>query len=191
MSFPVPPFQRNTPTQNHLESTTIGVIRKAKQNSKKGENSNSSKLVQPCILYEEFRHLTHICHEIDELKTIMNASRTLVAPTPPKGAKVIPLCNKEVCTNHVCTICDKYGHYTHHYPNIPEIQKTLKVLIQTNDNEPIAKPHLHKMINAKTSSTYRKRHHLAPHLPTTHEGRISHISTPLLYQVLYVMTLPI
>jgi len=94
--------------------------------------------MQPYALCKDFGHPTHICPEIDELKKIMKASNTLVTSNFPKGAKAIPLHSKEVRTSHACTICDKYGHYTHHCPNIPELQKTLKGIIQTMNNESVA-----------------------------------------------------
>jgi hypothetical protein len=35
-----------------------------------------------------------------------------------------------ICTNHPCTLCDTYDHYSHHYPQIPKYLYALEILHQ-------------------------------------------------------------
>ena len=36
--------------------------------------------------------------------------------------------NKALCTNHPCALCDVYGHYSHHCPELPRFRDALQAL---------------------------------------------------------------
>jgi hypothetical protein len=45
-------------------------------------------------------------------------------------------CKKGLQTNFSCAICSKYGHYTHHFPSLPQFHQTLAAVHHTSLPEP-------------------------------------------------------
>jgi hypothetical protein len=45
-------------------------------------------------------------------------------------------CNKGLQPNFPCSICSKYGHYTHHFPTLPRFCQTLVTVRLTSRPEP-------------------------------------------------------
>ena len=75
--------------------------------------------LQPCALCDIVGHPTNICLELDELKPLLSSKRNFVATISRKKEPATKHQGKALRTNHACTICNNYGHYTHHCPEIP------------------------------------------------------------------------
>ena len=64
-----------------------------------------------------------ICVHLDAMDTNENI---LVVKLPT--APIVR--NKALKTNHACALCGFYGHYSHHYQDLPEFQMALAELHQ-------------------------------------------------------------
>ena len=59
-----------------------------------------------------------ICAHLDAMDTNENIP-VVELPTTPLVK------NKELRTNHACTLCSLYGHYSHHFQDLPKIQMSI------------------------------------------------------------------
>ena len=72
-----------------------------------------------CAVCDIIGHPTHICLELDELKPLLGSEKDITTPRSYKKEPTTKGKGKALCTNHACALCSNYGHYTHHFPEIP------------------------------------------------------------------------
>ena len=72
-----------------------------------------------CAICDVVGHPTHIYLEMDELKSLLSSEADIATPHSRKKEPATKIKGKALRTNHACTICSNYGHYTHHFPEIP------------------------------------------------------------------------
>ena len=81
-----------------------------------------------CTLCDIQGHATQNCMELHLLRTHMDGieetdGAPVVTILDPRVVK-----NKSLRTNHPCVVCDLYGHYSHHFPKLPEYRSALRNL---------------------------------------------------------------
>ena len=91
---------------------------------------------QPCAVCDIVGHPTHICLELDELKLLLRSEKNIAMKSSRKKVSATKNQGKALCTNHACTICKNYGHYTHHCPKIPRYRNALHALEQSYQEDP-------------------------------------------------------
>lgn len=134
----VSPPRDTTPQREMLASTPIDASKMDKKKGNKVEDSNySSYRVPPhSTLCEVVGYPTNMCPNLDDLKYLMHAQKTPANPPLSTGEKTTPTRNKAFFSNHECTICMEYKHYTHHCPVIPQYRDALSTLTQANTVAP-------------------------------------------------------
>ena len=81
-------------------------------------------------------HPTHICPELDELKPLLGCEAGTSTRHSHKKELATKSTGKPLHTNHACTVCDTYGHYTHHFPEIPWYRDTLHTSERSYQEDP-------------------------------------------------------
>jgi hypothetical protein len=97
----------------------------------------------PCTLCETEGHPTNICPTLLELRNIIHLPKeTTLFATPPSTSiattESSTTCNKGLQTKFACSISSEYGHYTHHYPTLPQFCQTLVGVRQTSRPYPLS-----------------------------------------------------
>ena len=82
------------------------------------------------------RHPTHICPELDELKPLLGCEADISKWHSHKKELATKSIGKPLRTNHACDICDTYGHYTHHCPEIPRYRDALHAIERSYQEDP-------------------------------------------------------
>jgi hypothetical protein len=95
----------------------------------------------PCALCEREGHPTNICPTLPKLHNLIQLPKaTPLLATPPSTStattKSSTTCKKGLRTNFTCAICSEYGHYTHHFPALPQFHQTLAAVRHTSRPEP-------------------------------------------------------
>ena len=86
--------------------------------------------IPPCAICEEQGHPTQNCPKIPLIRTHLDAMDTTKnLPMVELPSKPI-VRNKSLRTNHACALCELYGHYSHHYQDLPEFRMDLANLHQ-------------------------------------------------------------
>jgi hypothetical protein len=134
MQIPIlTPTIPSTPPLTNLLATTGG------RRKKKESIAPLPPRVQPlCVLCEKDGHPTNKCPSLPELRNLIQLNQTpspfvtlasTVATSPNASSKGLR-------TKFACTICSEYGHYTHHFPALPQFRQTLVAVRQSFQHEP-------------------------------------------------------
>ena len=91
-----------------------------------------------CAICDVVGHPTHIFPELDELKPLLNSKADITTPCSSKKEPATKGKGKAFHANHACTICSNYGHYTHHFPEIPRYRDTLHAIEGSYQEDPLA-----------------------------------------------------
>jgi hypothetical protein len=96
------------------------------------------RIPPPCALCEKEGHQTNNCPSLPELQNLIPINQTPTTPTTTASpaATTQPSSSKGLRTKFACTICSKYGHYTHHCPALPRFRQTLADVRQNFQNNP-------------------------------------------------------
>ena len=122
MLYPCPGPRKTT----HVSTPTPPPPKKVRGNATKEMAEPHS--TPTCALYDIQGHATQKFLDLTLLHTHMDAmgendSVPAVTILDPRVVK-----NKSLRTNHPCVVCDLYGHYSHHFSDLPEYQSTLRDL---------------------------------------------------------------
>jgi hypothetical protein len=128
-----------TPTIPSTPSlTTLPAIAGGSRKKKEPTAPLPLHIQPPCALCEKDGHQTNNCPSLPKLRNVIPLSQTpstlatvasIVAPASHSSSKGLR-------TKFACTICSKYGHYTHHFPALPRFQQTLATIRHSFQNEP-------------------------------------------------------
>jgi hypothetical protein len=111
----------------------------------RSHNSTSSLSSTSFALCEREGHPTNRCPTLPELCNMIQLPReTTLLATPPSTSTATTESstarNKGLRTKFACAICSEYGHYTHHFPALPQFHQTLATVRQTSQPEPSQPP---------------------------------------------------
>jgi hypothetical protein len=117
----------STPPLTNLP-TTVGGRRKKKEPT----TPLPPRVQPPCVLCEKDGHPTNKCPSLPELRNLLQLNQTpspfitvaSTASTSPNAS------NKGLRTKFTYAICSEYGHYTHHFPALPQFWQTLVAVHQ-------------------------------------------------------------
>ena len=89
----------------------------------RGKNTKAivePRKVPPCAVCEQQGHPTQNCLEMPVIHAHVDAMDTN-EKIPVVELPTVPLVkNKALRTNHACTLCVLYGHYSHHFQDLPK-----------------------------------------------------------------------
>ena len=96
--------------------------------SARGKNAKSNtelRQVPPCAIYEQQRHPTQNFPKIPVIRAHLDAMDTneKIPMVELPTASVVK--NKALRMNHACSLCSLYGHYSHHFQDLPECRMAL------------------------------------------------------------------
>jgi hypothetical protein len=108
----------------------------------------------PCTLCEREGHPTNRCPTLPELHNLIQLPReTTLLVTSPSTSSTTTMSSttgsKGLRTKFACAICSEYGHYTHHFPTLPQFHQTL-----VQYAKPFSKIPLHHHFLVLTSLTF-------------------------------------
>lgn len=89
-----------------------------------------------CAICNVIGHPTHICPELDELKPLLGSETEIMMPRSRKKEPTTKAKGKVLRTNHACTLCNNYGHYTHNFPEIPRYRDALHAIKRSYQENP-------------------------------------------------------
>ena len=99
----------------------------------RGKNAKSTakpRQVSPCAVCEQQGRPTHNCPEIPMIYAHLDAMDTNENILVVELSTAPILSNKALRTNHACTLCGLYGHYSYHCQDLPEFRMALADLCQ-------------------------------------------------------------
>jgi hypothetical protein len=135
----IPVLTLTTPPSPPLANTTATAGGRWK---KKDPTTPLPPRVQPpCALCEKEGHPTNRCPSLPELRNLIQLPRAttpLVASsnTPSTTTASPTTGSKGLRTKFACAICSEYGHYTHHFPVLPQFRQMLMTVCQIFQQEP-------------------------------------------------------
>ena len=89
-----------------------------------------------CAICDVTGHPTHICPELGELKPLLGCEAGTSKRRSHKKELATNNTGKLLCTNHACALYDTYGHYTHHFPEIPRYRGSLHAIERSYQEDP-------------------------------------------------------
>jgi hypothetical protein len=139
----IPVLTLATPPSPPISSTTATAGGRRK---KKEPTAPLPPRVQPpCALCEREGHPTNRCPSLPELRNLIQLPRATTSltasPSTSSTTTMSPTTgSKGLRTKFACAICSEYGHYTHHFPTLPQFLQTLTTVRQTFQQEPSPPP---------------------------------------------------
>jgi hypothetical protein len=99
------------------------------------------RIQPPCALYEKEVHPTNRCPYLPMLHNLIQlplATTSFVIPpsTPSTSITSHTIGSKGLRTKFACAICSEYGHYTNHFPELPQFQHMLTKVCQSFQQDP-------------------------------------------------------
>lgn len=140
-----PGLEEPQPTQVAAETAPVREIPIAKPvTTIKKIARKGNKVVTPtiqressaCDICDVMGHPTHICPELDELKPLLGYEDGTSKRHSHKKELATKSTSKPLRTNHACALCDTYGHYTHHFPEIPWYRDALHTIERSYQEDP-------------------------------------------------------
>jgi hypothetical protein len=139
----LPPQAEGIPMQIPVQAPATPPTPPAGGNTTTGGRQRKNEVIAPpraqppCTLCEREGHPTNRCPTLPELRNLIQLPRaTPLLTTPPSTSATTTesstTCKKGLQTNFTCAICLEYGHYTHHFPTLPQFHQTLAAVRQTS-----------------------------------------------------------
>jgi hypothetical protein len=99
-------------------------------------NPNSTpRVIPPCSLCNLSDHATNNCPRLPKLKELFNVDDLEPSPSTPIVQVTLPKSSSKCMhMNHPCALCDTYGHYSHHFPKLPQFHDALEVIHQLDSS---------------------------------------------------------
>ena len=89
-----------------------------------------------CAICDFTGHPTHICLELDELKPLLGCEAGTLTRRTHKKEIATKSTVKPLRTNHTRALCETYGNYTHHCPEILRYKDALHAVEKSYQEDP-------------------------------------------------------
>ena len=125
-----------TPTK---EISIVKPVITAKKTERRGKNMETLAIQKEspvCAICNVIGHPTHIFPELDKLKPLLGSEAGITTPRFHKKEPATKGKGKALRSNHTCTICRNYGHYTHHCPKISRYRDALHAIKRSYQEDP-------------------------------------------------------
>jgi hypothetical protein len=135
ISMHIPILTANAPPSPPLASATTTARGRWK---KKDPTTPLPPWVQPpCALCKKDGHPTNKCSSLPELRNLIQLPRVTTPLVASSNSPSTTIGGKGLRTKFTCSICSKYGHYTHHFPMLPHFWQMLVAVCQSFQEEPL------------------------------------------------------
>ena len=110
-----------TPAREVPIAKPVITAMKTEKRGKKMVTPTMQRESLACTICDVIGHPTHICPELDELKPLLGSETDIAMLRSRKKEPTTKGKGKALHTNHACTLCNNFGHYTHHFFRNPMI----------------------------------------------------------------------
>jgi len=128
-----PNFDHNslTPTFHHHHDSW------GHTEEERAHHSTSPRVQSPCVLCEKEGHPTNQFPSLPEVCNLIQLPQATTSSITSSTTSMSPTTSsKGLQTKFTCVICSEYGHYTHHFPALPQFLQMLTAIRQSFQQEP-------------------------------------------------------